>query len=89
MEPLPKKKLKTSFSETDNQVNKDQDKQKIENDDDLACNDDDFAEDSDQNNKEQDDSQGNNIGNLSKGCLTEYSVRKHLILRQFIDILGV
>ena len=40
MEPLPKKKLKTSFSETDNQVNKDQDKQKIENDDDLACNDD-------------------------------------------------
>ena len=40
MEPLPKKKLKTSFSETDNQINNDQDKQKIENDDDLACNDD-------------------------------------------------
>lgn len=89
MEPLPKKKLKTSFSETDNQVNNDQDKQKIENDDDLACNDDDFAEDSDQNNKELEDSQGNNISNLSKGCQTEYSVRKHLILRQFIDILGV
>ena len=40
MEPLPKKKLKTSFSETDNNINNTQDKQKIENDDDLVCNDD-------------------------------------------------
>jgi len=83
MDPLPKKKLKTD-SEDNSITKKDISSDKNENgeDDLLACDEDDFGE------RSNDNKGSNSSGHEVKGTWSEYSVRKNLILRKFINILG-
>lgn len=94
MQPLPRKILKTDFLVSENEEDANKNLKKEEKDDDLECDEDDFADIIDHNNIDkcgeyyEEGVQNHRFENNNKSTITEYSVRKYLILRQFIDILS-